>query len=75
MLSGELPFWSASDRALRKLILHSTFELPSSTDRSPEARDFVRGLLTREPTERLRVDSALDHAWLEAERPSRVGSE
>ncbi|KAG2429906.1 hypothetical protein HXX76_010686 [Chlamydomonas incerta] len=31
---------------------------------SPEGLDFVRGCLTRDPTERFTVDEALEHPWL-----------
>ena len=31
---------------------------------SPNGKDFVKRLLVREPSKRLRMDSALDHDWL-----------
>lgn len=32
---------------------------------SPEGLDFVRGCLTRDPAQRLTVDEALEHPWLQ----------
>ncbi|KAG2437139.1 hypothetical protein HYH02_011395 [Chlamydomonas schloesseri] len=41
---------------------------------SPEGLDFVRGCLTRDPAQRLTVDEALEHPWLQKFAGDCMGS-
>lgn len=47
---------------LHKQIIDANYELKDEI--SAEARDLIKGLLTRNPKKRLTVDQALKHPWL-----------
>lgn len=62
MLYGNVPFKGADMKDLHKQIIDANYELKDEI--SAEARDLIKGLLTRNPKKRLTVDQALKHPWL-----------
>lgn len=62
MLYGNVPFKGADMKDLHKQIIEANYELKD--DISLEARELIKGLLTRNPKKRLTVDQALKHPWL-----------
>jgi serine/threonine protein kinase len=53
MLTGWPPFYDKNLRKMCEQILKSDLTFPASCTASPEARDLIRGLLMRDPTQRL----------------------
>ena len=53
MLTGWPPFYDKNLRKLCAQILRSALACPPGCSASPEARDLIRGLLTRDPAQRL----------------------
>ena len=65
MLTGTFPFAAgvgANEAATYKAIKETPLQIPSHL--SPEARDFLRRILSKEPGDRMRLWDALDHPWL-----------
>lgn len=65
LLAGRPPFASPSHEGTYKLILSPEASLAYPAALSAKPRDFVARLLRREPSERLLVAEAAEHAWLE----------
>mmetsp|Transcript_2228 Transcript_2228/g.5020 ORF Transcript_2228/g.5020 Transcript_2228/m.5020 type:complete len:414 (-) Transcript_2228:26-1267(-) len=66
MLSGELPFDHPEDAGeIFRQILYSDIRFPTKLfgNISPHAISLIRGLLKRDPAQRLTAQSALNHAW------------
>ena len=62
MLYGTVPFKANNMTDLQKLIRKAKYTLKD--DISEEARELIKGLLERDPLERLTVEQILDHPWL-----------
>ncbi|KAI9243571.1 kinase-like protein [Phascolomyces articulosus] len=71
LLVGKRPFRAKSNEALQHAIMHDPVEFPDDINLSTESMDFVRGLMTRDITQRLgfgpngfkRLQA---HAWFKA---------
>ncbi|CAM9827022.1 unnamed protein product, partial [Discosporangium mesarthrocarpum] len=61
MLSGRMPFMPAKTCLTKRV----SFSGPLWTNVSSEAKDLIRGLLKKVPSERLDADGALQHPWIE----------
>ena len=61
-----VPFAHASESVTEQLIIKADLKFPSNLfrDISEEAKDFMRQLLKRSPTERMTTKQALEHPWL-----------
>lgn len=66
ILSGTPPFFSEQKAQLFELIKKAevNFENQVWSTISDEAKDLIKKLITKEPTERISLDEALDHAWI-----------
>lgn len=62
LLYGNVPFKGANMKELHKQIIEADYQLKDEV--SQEARDLIKGLLTRNPKQRLTVDKVLKHPWL-----------
>lgn len=62
MVFGSLPFVGSNPIELFANIQDG--ELAFSKPISPELEQFLRGLLAKDPTERLTIDEAIEHPWL-----------
>lgn len=69
MLHGTYPFDAENDEEVMVAIVHRA---PRWDDRwcglSAAAKDFLQGLLAKDPTERLSADQALEHQWFTEEK-------
>lgn len=78
LLSGKMPFPEKNEEgefnSVFDLILKN--ELKFDGDEwvivSPEAKDFVRALLTSDPKDRLSAKEALEHAWITGQRADNL---
>jgi len=68
LIYGRAPFISTSLVELQRRICNSALEMPppelSSVKTSPELRDLITQLLSKDPTERPSAAQALEHAWV-----------
>mmetsp|Transcript_13011 Transcript_13011/g.36656 ORF Transcript_13011/g.36656 Transcript_13011/m.36656 type:complete len:216 (+) Transcript_13011:94-741(+) len=65
LLTGHPPFEDASQAATYKRIVAVDLQFPAHV--SKPAREFVRSLLRREPTQRLALARVSSHPWIRAE--------
>eukprot|EP00986_Skeletonema_menzelii_P004273 scaffold1452_cov96-Skeletonema_menzelii.AAC.8 len=71
LLCGYPPFNGANDDEIKSIILNYgsaknvNFTLRGWAGKSDEAKDFIKCLLRRDPSERFTADEALMHPWLE----------
>ena len=71
LLCGYPPFNGANDDEIKSIILNYgsaknvNFTLRGWAGKSEEAKDFIKCLLRRDPSERFTADEALMHPWLE----------
>uniref|UniRef100_A0A061SH75 Calcium-dependent protein kinase n=1 Tax=Tetraselmis sp. GSL018 TaxID=582737 RepID=A0A061SH75_9CHLO len=77
LLSGRLPWFDdsvqhVSPARIQALVLTAQipFDSPGWSCRSEACKDFVRGLLERDPRARLSLEQALDHRWMSMHRRS-----
>lgn len=74
LLSGYPPFYSSNqdDAEIKKQIMSGSFHFhhPHWDNISKDAKSFVSGLLTINPSERLSLNQALEHPWIKQEYPS-----
>ncbi|MFS7947655.1 putative protein kinase CAMK-CDPK family [Helianthus anomalus] len=66
LLCGSRPFWARSESGIFRAVLKanpSFDEVPWPT-LSPEAKDFVKRLLNKDPRKRLTAAQALCHPWI-----------
>jgi len=63
MLYGRCPFWAEDNFGLQCEIMGGDFISPEGI-LSMQAMDLIRGLMTKEPGDRLTAASALQHPWL-----------
>ncbi|XP_076934430.1 CDPK-related kinase 5-like isoform X2 [Bidens hawaiensis] len=66
LLCGSRPFWARTESAIFRAVLKT---VPSFTESawpslSPLAKDFVKGLLNKDPRKRLTAAQALTHPWI-----------
>mmetsp|Transcript_17041 Transcript_17041/g.47971 ORF Transcript_17041/g.47971 Transcript_17041/m.47971 type:complete len:567 (+) Transcript_17041:123-1823(+) len=66
LLSGFPPFYSENIKELFQQIMIAKYDFPPQywDSVSKPAKDFVRGLLVRNPASRMTAQQALDHPWL-----------
>ncbi|KAI8067991.1 kinase-like domain-containing protein [Gongronella butleri] len=69
LLTGKRPFRGKTNEALQQAILHDAVVFPDSSHLSPEAKDFIHGLLTRDINKRLGVGEKgfrrlMQHPWV-----------
>ena len=66
LLSGLPPFWGQSDREIFGMILKADLDLETAPwpTVSDEAKRLVRGLLCRDPAQRLTLDQVRGSPWL-----------
>ena len=69
LLSGEMPFYADDNMMLFEQIKKGDFQFSSAPWKvvSKEAKDFVSGLLKKEPSERLNCSQMLEHPWFKRE--------
>ena len=70
MLFGISPFSDQSDSLIFNNIIHKDYEIPESTTVSATAQDFIRGLLIKDPKQRLGGSSSdyvdlQQHPWFD----------
>lgn len=66
MSCGCLPFKDTSAQALATHIVRDDFTVPLGLSR--ELTDLIRRLLAKDPNERLDIDEAITHPWVESSR-------
>ena len=66
LLSGSLPFDHQSQSETIKMTMYSNlvFDLPCWKNVSDFAKDFISGLLIKDPLQRLTIEKALQHPWI-----------
>lgn len=66
MLSGKLPFDGNNIKEVLRRVRAGRYTFPDAEwgDISPEAKDFIRGLLEVDPKKRLTASEALGHVWM-----------
>ena len=67
LLSGRLPFNSSDETQIAKNIIYSEVDFiknPIWKTISSQAKNFVKGLLTKNPDKRMDIKHALEHEWL-----------
>lgn len=70
LLTGKFPFWdSVQNLSLQQvwqaiLVKKVDFEAPHLKKLSDKAQDLLKGLLQRDPSDRLTALEALDHPWV-----------
>ncbi|ORZ02780.1 kinase-like domain-containing protein [Syncephalastrum racemosum] len=72
LLCGYTPFYGADMAALIESVISGRYEFDEEywKDISDSAKDFINGLLTYDPAERLTAEAALQHPWLSSTNPS-----
>lgn len=67
LLGGYPPFHSDNPEKILRLVVKSTYEcLPKQWSHvSVEAKEFISSLLIKNPSERMTVEKALSHPWLD----------
>jgi serine/threonine protein kinase len=65
-LSGQFPFSGDSDEMYYKNVVEQELEFPPDEwqNVSQNAKDFIAGLLTKDPAKRLNIQEASNHKWL-----------
>ncbi|XP_021346443.1 twitchin-like isoform X8 [Mizuhopecten yessoensis] len=79
LLSGLSPFAGEDDLETLQNVSMCDWEFAEEafSSISPEAKDFIRKLLVKQPTRRMTVHECLDHAWLKgdlSDRQTRIPS-
>jgi serine/threonine protein kinase len=66
LLSGSLPFDHESQKETIRMTLHDplVFDLPVWDSVSHSAKEFIEGLLAKNPNDRMTLKEALKHPWL-----------
>ncbi|WOK93429.1 CDPK-related kinase 5-like [Canna indica] len=66
LLCGSRPFWARTESGIFKAVLKAdpSFTEPPWPSLSPEARDFVKRLLSKDPRRRMTAAQALCHPWI-----------
>ncbi|XP_076940148.1 CDPK-related kinase 5-like [Bidens hawaiensis] len=66
LLCGSRPFWARTESAIFRAVLKTvpSFTESSWPSLSPMSKDFVKGLLNKDPRKRLTAAQALTHPWI-----------
>ncbi|PKA49496.1 CDPK-related protein kinase [Apostasia shenzhenica] len=66
LLCGSRPFWARTESGIFRAVLKAdpSFSEPPWPSLSPEAKDFVKRLLSKDPRRRMTAAQALGHPWL-----------
>ncbi|CAI0557014.1 unnamed protein product [Linum tenue] len=66
LLCGSRPFWARTESGIFRSVLKAdpNFDEASWASISPEAKDFVKRLLNKDPRRRMTATQALSHPWL-----------
>nr|XP_043640309.1 CDPK-related protein kinase-like [Erigeron canadensis] len=66
LLCGSRPFWARTESGIFRAVLkaHPSFEEVPWPTLSPEAKDFVKRLLNKDPRKRMTAAQALSHPWI-----------
>ncbi|KIY96051.1 hypothetical protein MNEG_11913 [Monoraphidium neglectum] len=66
LLSGLPPFWGSTEEQIFKMVLKGDIDFKSEPwpKVSPEAKDCIRQMLTRDPSQRVSAHEILKHDWL-----------
>jgi calcium/calmodulin-dependent protein kinase I len=69
LLSGKFPFGGATEKDYYVRVLNKSAYFPDEDWRmiSAEAKNLIRGLLTKDPAQRLTARQALEHDWFSLE--------
>ena len=73
ILTGKFLYEDSPMRALFKLGHFQTYEIQDpGHELSEQAKDFIMRLLLRNPDDRMTLDEALNHPWLNNSDPSNL---
>ncbi|KAJ8764455.1 hypothetical protein K2173_006195 [Erythroxylum novogranatense] len=66
LLCGSRPFWARTESGIFRAVLKAdpSFDEAPWPSLSPEAKDFVKRLLNKDPRKRLTAAQALSHPWI-----------
>ena len=66
ILTGELPFYSEEEEIIARKIIEGDLDLDtySLRDISDEAKDFMKKLLENNPDNRISINEAFQHPWI-----------
>jgi calcium-dependent protein kinase len=66
LLSGRPPFDGNDDREIVKNVKRGEYSvnIPEFKKISEEAKDFIRKMLTYDPSQRISAEEALNHTWI-----------
>ncbi|XP_010268715.1 PREDICTED: CDPK-related kinase 5 [Nelumbo nucifera] len=66
LLCGSRPFWARTESGIFRAVLKAdpSFDEPPWPTLSPEAKDFVKRLLNKDPRKRMSAAQALSHPWI-----------
>ncbi|KAJ7514097.1 hypothetical protein O6H91_23G027600 [Diphasiastrum complanatum] len=69
LLCGSRPFWARTESGIFRSVLRAdpNFDDAPWPSVSPEAKDFVKRLLTKDPRRRMTAAQALTHPWIRGE--------
>ncbi|GLT39035.1 hypothetical protein SLA2020_132430 [Shorea laevis] len=74
LLCGSRPFWARTESGIFRAVLKAdpSFDEAPWPSLSPEARDFVKRLLNKDPRKRLTAAQALCHPWIKYYKDVKV---
>ncbi|KAJ4847043.1 CDPK- kinase 5 [Turnera subulata] len=74
LLCGSRPFWARTESGIFRAVLKAdpSFDEAPWPSLSPEARDFVKRLLNKDPRKRLTAAQALCHPWIKNSNDIKV---
>ncbi|XP_055336131.1 calcium/calmodulin-dependent protein kinase kinase 1-like isoform X2 [Paramacrobiotus metropolitanus] len=73
LIVGDVPFKGDSMPQLFKAILNDSVEFPADADISPELKDLLARLLTKNPKRRIRMEDVKLHPWLQTDNHAPGG--
>ncbi|XP_065855230.1 CDPK-related kinase 5-like isoform X1 [Euphorbia lathyris] len=74
LLCGSRPFWARSESGIFRAVLKADpgFDEAPWPSLSPEAKDFVKRLLNKDPRKRMTAAQALSHPWIRNHNSAKV---
>eukprot|EP00252_Welwitschia_mirabilis_P007595 TRINITY_DN19127_c0_g2_i1.p1 TRINITY_DN19127_c0_g2~~TRINITY_DN19127_c0_g2_i1.p1 ORF type:complete len:581 (-),score=82.49 TRINITY_DN19127_c0_g2_i1:301-2043(-) len=71
LLCGSRPFWARTESGIFRAVLRAdpNFDDAPWPSVSPEAKDFVKRLLNKDPRKRMTAAQGLTHPWLRGQHP------
>ncbi|XP_031116007.1 CDPK-related kinase 5-like [Ipomoea triloba] len=74
LLCGSRPFWARTESGIFRAVLKAdpSFEEQPWPTLSPEAKDFVKRLLNKDPRKRMTAAQALCHPWIKSCNDTKV---